>query len=144
MKDNQDDCQNGSRLLSACTYGHSNLVIYHHPVASKFRIWITFIKRSPKFEHGFCPIAKMPVKMAFTYRFALVDILTSLFITKCIPNFIYKILFSNIFEYIFCSIKNSHDGCRNGRCLWSVYTCAHSFFVFTQSLPKCTCIKGIF
>ena len=75
MNSNQDGCQNGRRLWSVCTCGHSKLVIYH-TVASKFNIWIALIKSSPKFEHGFCPITKMATKMAATYRFALVDVLT--------------------------------------------------------------------
>ena len=36
---------------------------------------MTFIKRLPTFEHGFCPITKMTAKLATTCRFALVDIL---------------------------------------------------------------------
>ena len=40
--DNQDAQQNGPRL-SACTCKHATLDIYY-PIASKFNIWITFIK----------------------------------------------------------------------------------------------------
>ena len=45
MNHNQD----ARPLLSVCTCGHANLLIYH-PGASKFHIWITFFKHSPKFE----------------------------------------------------------------------------------------------
>ena len=41
--------------LSIFFCGHSNLVIYNQ-VSSKLHIWITFIKLSPKFEYGFCPV----------------------------------------------------------------------------------------
>ena len=47
MNDNQEGCQSGHRLWSLCTYGHSNSVMYYHPVAYKIHIWINFIKRSP-------------------------------------------------------------------------------------------------
>ena len=40
--DNQDGQQNG-HCLSVCSCGHSTLVIYYL-IASKFHIWITFIK----------------------------------------------------------------------------------------------------
>ena len=63
-KDNQDGRQNGRRL-SVYTYGQSTLVIYY-PIASKFHIWITFIKLLPKFEYGLCPITKTASKMATT------------------------------------------------------------------------------
>ena len=49
MNDYQDDQQNGHRL-SVCSAGHPTLVIYYL-IASIFRIWITFIKLSPKFEY---------------------------------------------------------------------------------------------
>ena len=39
LSDNQDDQQN-DRHRSVCTYGHSNLVIYHL-ISSKFHIWTT-------------------------------------------------------------------------------------------------------
>ena len=51
---------------------HHTLVI-SYPIASKFHIWITFIKLSPKFEYGLCQLTKMASKMATTYQFALVD-----------------------------------------------------------------------
>ena len=41
-KDNHDGGQN-ARHLPVCTHGHPILVIYY-PSASKFHIWITFIK----------------------------------------------------------------------------------------------------
>ena len=41
------------RPLSACTCGHSNLVI-DHPISSKLHIWITFIKFFPKIDCGYC------------------------------------------------------------------------------------------
>ena len=75
MNINKDGCQNGRRLWLVCTCRHSKLVIYH-TVASKFHIRIALIKGSPNLEHGFCPITEMATKIAATYRFALVDILT--------------------------------------------------------------------
>ena len=45
---NQHGCQNRCGLWSVCTCEHSNLVIYH-PIASKFDVWISFIKRSHRF-----------------------------------------------------------------------------------------------
>ena len=61
-KVNQDGQRNGRHLL-VCTYRHSTLVIYN-PIAAKFHIYIyiTFIKLSPKFEYGLCPITKMAAK----------------------------------------------------------------------------------
>ena len=76
MNDNQDGRQNG-RHLSVCSCGHSILVIYY-PIASKFHIWITFIKLSPKLEYGLCPISQMAAKMATVCQFALVDTLSHL------------------------------------------------------------------
>ena len=43
-----------SHRLSICTCRHSTLVIYYR-IASKFHIWVTFIKLSPKFEYGLFP-----------------------------------------------------------------------------------------
>ena len=72
MNNNQDGQHNGRRL-SVYTCRQSTLVIYFL-IASKFHIWITFIKLSPKFELGLCRITKMATKMAATCQFALVDI----------------------------------------------------------------------
>ena len=66
-KVNQDGQRNGRRLL-VCTYRHSTLVIYYR-IGAKFQIYITFIKLSPKFEYGLCPITKMVA----TCQFTLVD-----------------------------------------------------------------------
>ena len=60
--DKQYGRQNGHRL-SVCTCGHSPVVIYYQ-MASKFHIWITFIKLSPKFEYGLCRITKMALLLS--------------------------------------------------------------------------------
>ena len=65
--DNQDSRQN-SRRHSICFCGQSTLIIYY-PIASKFHIWIHFIKLS------LCLITNMAAKMAATYQFTLVDTL---------------------------------------------------------------------
>ena len=75
-----NDSQDGHRL-PVRTRGHPTLVIYYL-IASKFHIWITFIKLSPKFEYGLCQLTKMASKMAATYRFALLDTITWSFITR--------------------------------------------------------------
>ena len=51
---NQDGHHN-ARYLSVCTYGHSNLVIYHL-ISSKFHIWTYFTKLLFMSEYGFCPM----------------------------------------------------------------------------------------
>ena len=64
------------QVLSVCTCGHSDLVIYQ-PIFSKLHAYITFIKGSPKFEYKFCLIYdnKIVAKMAAACRFALLDTL---------------------------------------------------------------------
>ena len=70
--------QDALRLsVSFCV--HSTIVIYYL-IASKFHIWITFIKLLSKFEYGLCRITNMATdmatNMAATCPFALDDTLT--------------------------------------------------------------------
>ena len=93
MNDNHDGRKNGHPLLPDCTCGHSNSVIYH-PVSSKFHIWITFIKRSPKFEWFLCD------NQNGCQNDRLLSVCTCghshlVFITRFLPNFIYELLLSN-------------------------------------------------
>ena len=68
---------NKNGRLSVCSCGHSTLVSYYL-IASKFHIWITFIKLLPKSEYGLCPITKMVTEMGTTYQNAVVDTLSHL------------------------------------------------------------------
>ena len=55
------------KMAATYQFAHvdTTLVIYY-PIASKFHIWVTFIKLSPKFKYGLCPITKVAAKMAAT------------------------------------------------------------------------------
>ena len=115
--DNQDCRQNGRRL-SVCFCGHATLVIYYR-IASKFHIWITFIKLSPNFKYGLCPINKM----ATTCQLALVD--TTLIIYNPISSKFHvwttiKLLFMS--EYEFCLMNENHDCRQNG---YPFFTAGH-------------------
>ena len=96
MNDKQDGRQNGC-LWSVCTCGGSHLVNYHQ-ISPKFHARIT-LSTLAKPKYMFCPVKdnKMAVKMAASCRFALVNTLNKLFITRFLPNYIYRLLLSNSF-----------------------------------------------
>ena len=64
------------KMATAFPFALVDTLVIYYLIASKFHIWITFIKLSHKLEYGLCPITKMVAKMAATCQFALVDTLT--------------------------------------------------------------------
>ena len=86
---NQDGRRNGRHLL-VCTYRHSTLVIYCL-IAAKFHIYATFIKLSPKFEYGFCPITKMAAKWLWPvslHLWTLLRCMSGLLYFKVFPEWV--------------------------------------------------------
>ena len=110
MNDIQDGCQNSRHLWSVCTWGHSNLVIYH-PVSSNFIYGLLSSNSFPRLtvEIFRWIVTKMATKMAAPCQFAHVDTLTWSFITQFLPNFIYGLLSWN-----YCSCLNI------GFVLWTI------------------------
>ena len=86
-----------TKMATACSlFFHLwTLSVIHHQVASKFRFmkvptWVLSYNQDGR-QNG----RHLSFALVDTCLFALVDILTSLFITHFLPNFIYELLLPN-------------------------------------------------
>ena len=80
----------------------------------------------------------MVVKLAAACRFALVDTLLKVFITRFLQNYLYGVLSSNSFPKInsgYFPMNDNQDGCKNGRHL-SVCSCGHSNLVIYHPISS--------
>ena len=111
---NNNKIANGRRL-SACTCGHSNLVIDHPRFLPNYIYGLLSSNSFPRSTMGIVrkTTTKMAAQMATVCLFVCVDTLTWSFITQFIPYFIYGLLFIKILfisEYGFYQM-NDYQAC---------------------------------
>ena len=126
-------------MKTACTCGHSNLVIYN-PMSSKLHIWTNFIKLFPKINFGYCPMNYKQDGCTNGHRLSVCTCGHSNLVIyhpmssklHIWTNFIK--LFPKI-NFGYCPMNDKQDGCTNGHRL-SVYTCGHSNLVIYNPMSS--------